>query len=115
GMIAHPTSINVQLPTALGDFVAFGHGRHVDSDHRFAEIAADLEENFRVVEMRHSFDNRFGAFGRVAALKYAGADENAVHAKLHHQCCVSRSRDTARCKMDHWKASEFGGFLNQRV
>ena len=39
--------------------------------------------------------NGAGALGGVAALEDAGADENAVHAHLHHERRVCRRRHTA--------------------
>src|ERR1044071_4922388 len=103
------TAESLYLPPASGDFFRFGHLRDIASDHRLAEVLADFCENGCILIVSHCLDNRCCASSWITALEDAGTDEHAIHAKLHHQCCICRSGNPTGGKIDYGHASKFLG------
>src|SRR4029078_11542742 len=88
---------------------------HVDADHGLAQAAGGLGDLFRVVEEGGGLHDGCGALGRVAGLEDAGADEDAVGAKLHHHGGVGRGGDAAGGEEHHRELAGGGNFLDQFV
>merc|ERR1719411_2497902 len=66
-----------------------------------------------VVEVRHSLHYRSGTLGRFLRLEDSRANENAIHAELHHESCVRRCRNSSCSEIDHRKFSMFVDILDK--
>lgn len=65
--------------------------------------------------MGDRLDNRPGTLCRVAALEDAGADEDTITPKLHHEGGVGRGGDTASGELDDGEAAELLGLHDEVV
>ncbi|WVY93997.1 hypothetical protein V8G54_033085 [Vigna mungo] len=65
--------------------------------------------------MSDGLNNGSSTFGRVTALEDAGADEDAIAAKLHHEGGIGRSGDATCCEVDDGKAAKLLGLHDKVV
>ena len=65
--------------------------------------------------MRHRFDDGFGAWRWVRAFENAAADENTIHAQLHHQSRIGWRRYAASGKIHDRQTPQLRRFRHQFV
>ncbi len=104
--------LRAALAVAEVDGVALDVG---DANHGLAQVRGRLEEDFRVRVVGHGAHNGLGAFRRVFALEDARANEDAVHAELHHQGGVRRRRHTARGEVHDRQTAFLRDLLHELV
>src|SRR5690242_11402745 len=85
GLIASSESL---LPAAPGHTICIREAADIDTDHGFAQVAAHLNQNGRIIVMGGGLHNGGGTLGRIAALEDTAAYKHPINAKLHHQGCV---------------------------
>src|SRR5579859_7689233 len=105
----------LSLPTANGQPLIFGHRAGIDTDHRLAQVTADLGQELGIVVVRYSLNDGLGATRRIAAFEDAAAHKYAIHAKLHHQRGVRWSRHATSREIDHRQTATTGHFYHQIV
>jgi len=98
------------LPVAEVDRIALDVA---DADHGGTESSADLHENLGVVEVGGGPDDGLGTGLGVLGLEDAGANENAVHAELHHEGGIGGGGDTTGSEVDDGELAMFGNVLNE--
>mmetsp|Transcript_30018 Transcript_30018/g.87426 ORF Transcript_30018/g.87426 Transcript_30018/m.87426 type:complete len:323 (-) Transcript_30018:377-1345(-) len=79
-----------------------------DAYHGWAQAGGHTREDLGVVEVSYCLNDGLGASSRISTLKDSGTDEDAIHAKLHHQSGVSRGGHTTGSKVHDRKTPILG-------
>src|ERR687885_1736724 len=79
----HTMLLNLSLPAAARQKLAFRDLADLNPDHRLAKPLADLGNDLRILVMRRGFDDGLSPALRIARLEDPGPDKNTLDAKLH--------------------------------
>src|SRR5713226_1198584 len=102
-----------RLPASGSEQLVLRDGGDFEPRHRLPESRGNLCEHIGLVGIGRGRHDRFGTLQGVLGLEDAGADEQTVHAQLHHQRRVCRRGDATRCEVDDGQAAETLAFDEQ--
>mmetsp|Transcript_9999 Transcript_9999/g.30690 ORF Transcript_9999/g.30690 Transcript_9999/m.30690 type:complete len:344 (-) Transcript_9999:7-1038(-) len=98
---------------ALASSKADGDVLAVETNHRWAEVLGDPCKHLRIIVVGDGLDDGPRPLLGVGRLEDAGANEDAIHAKLHEQGGISGGGNTAGGKVDNGESSNLGCLLEQ--
>src|SRR5712691_736017 len=102
-----------RLPASGSEQLVLRDGGDLEPRHRLPETRGYLRQHLGLVEIGGGRHDGFGTLQGVLGLEDARADEQAVHAELHHQRRVCRRGDATRREVDDGQAAETLAFDEQ--